>query len=108
MLFNFIEKKVVADKIRDYKWLRDDTTEKIIIVHQENNYGVVSNRRGFILQPTYSDIVNLGTALQPFYFTEKHVEEASIYVVIYYDATGKLVRRQVYEVEDYERIYCSK
>jgi hypothetical protein len=108
VLFNFIEKKVVADKIRDYKWLRDDATEKIIIVHQENNYGVVSNRRGFILQPTYSDIVNLGTSLHPFYFTEKHVEEASIYVVIYYDASGKLVHRQVYEVEDYERIYCSK
>jgi len=108
MIYNFIEKKIVADKIKSFRWLRDAPEEKLMIVHQENNYGVISNKRGFVLPATYSDIVNLGSALKPLYFTEKHVEEASIYVVIYYDEAGKLLRRQVFEVDDYERIYCSQ
>lgn len=107
MIYNFIEKKIVADKIKSFRWLRDSPEEKVLIVHQENNFGVISNKKGFVLPATYSDIVNLGSVLKPLYFTEKHVEEASIYVVIYYDETGKLLRRQVFEVDDYERIYCS-
>lgn len=107
MIYNFIEKKIVADKIKSFRWLRDTPEEKVMIVLQENNYGVISSKKGFVLPATYSDIVNLGSASKPMYFTEKHVEEASIYVVIYYDETGKLLRRQVFEVDDYERIYCS-
>lgn len=108
IIYNFIDKKVIADKIRNFKWLKNEAEEKILIVQQENNYGVISNRKGFILPATYSDIINLGSAAQPLYFTEKHVEEASIYVVIYYDELGKLLRRQVFEVNDYERIYCTQ
>lgn len=107
MIYNFIEKKIVADKIKSFRWLRDTPEEKVMIVLQENNYGVISNKNGFVLPATYSDIVNLGSVSKPLYFTEKHVEEASIYVVIYYDETGQLLRRQVFEVDDYERIYCS-
>jgi hypothetical protein len=40
------------------------------------------------------------------YFTEKHIEEASMYVVIYYDREGKFLRKEAYSSEDYERIYC--
>jgi hypothetical protein len=106
MIYNFITKKTLMRNIRDFRWLRDDPEDKIIIIHQDNHYGVISNRSGTVLQATYSDIINLGSTTQPMYFTEKHVEEASIYVVIYYDAAGKLIRRQVFETDDYEKIYC--
>jgi hypothetical protein len=108
MVYNFIEKKIIADKIRKFTWLRETNGDKLAIVQQENSYGVLSNRKGFILQPTFSDIINLGSSARPLYFTEKHVEEASIYVVIYYDENGQLLRRQVFENDDYERIYCSQ
>ncbi|MBX2946142.1 MAG: WG repeat-containing protein [Cyclobacteriaceae bacterium] len=107
MIYNFIDKRVVIGKIKSFRWLRDTPEEKLLIIFQENNYGVISNKNGTVLPATYSDIVNLGSVSKPLYFTEKHVEEASIYVVIYYDHTGKLIRRQVFEVDDYERIYCS-
>lgn len=107
ILFNFIEKKKIMDRIRDFRWIQDTEEEKILILHQDNYYGVIHNRKGIILPATYTDIINLGPATQPLYFTEKHVEEASIYVVIYYDANGKLLRRQVIEEDDYDTIYCS-
>jgi hypothetical protein len=61
-----------------------------------------------IIPVKFSDLVNVGSAEVPLYFTEKHVEEASLFVVIYYDHAGKILRREVYEQDDYERIYCHK
>jgi hypothetical protein len=107
IIYNFVEKKIVLDKIKTFKWVLDTDQEKIMIVQQENSYGVMSNKRGVIIPATFTDIVNLGSAMVPLYFTEKHVEEASIFVVIYYDKTGKQLRRQVYEADDYEKLYCS-
>ena len=41
------------------------------------------------------------------YFAEKYIIEADFYVVIYYDATGKILRKQIFtEAEEYDKIYC--
>ena len=69
---------------------------------------MISNRRGVVIPIKFSDIVNVGSPESPVYFTEKHVPEASIFVVIYYDAKGILLRKDVYEHDDYDRIYCSR
>ncbi|MFN3839791.1 MAG: WG repeat-containing protein [Cyclobacteriaceae bacterium] len=108
MLYNFVEKKKVLDRVRSFTWILDSETEKILIIRQDNHYGVIHSRKGYILPATYTDIINLGSVTQPLYFTEKFVEEASIYVVIYYDGNGKLLRRQVFEAEEYDKIYCSR
>ncbi|HMV10415.1 MAG TPA: WG repeat-containing protein, partial [Cyclobacteriaceae bacterium] len=107
ILYNFIDKRIVADKIKAFKWVLNSPKEKIMIIQQENKYGVISNTRGAVIPATFSDIVNVGSATQPVYFTEKHVEEASIFVVIYYDKEGVQLRKYVYEGGDYEKIYCS-
>lgn len=107
LIYNFIEKKVVMDKIRSYKMVNSSPQEKVMIVQQENKYGVVSSSRGIVIPTTFSDIVNVGSATVPLYFTEKHVEEASIFVVIYYDRNGVQLKKYVYEGDDYEKIYCS-
>jgi hypothetical protein len=107
LLINYETEEIILDRIRDFNWLRNSAEEKLVRVHRENYYGVISNRDGLIIPPTFHDLINLGTEEVPFYFTEKSVEEAGIYVVIYYDHTGKLVRRQAYEEEEYDRIYCN-
>lgn len=107
VFYNFVEKRVMMDKIKTFKWVQNTDQEKVLIIQQENAYGVISNRRGTILPATYTDIINLGSETTPLYFTEKHVEEASIFVVIYYDKNGIQLRKQVYETDDYDKIYCS-
>lgn len=93
-------------RIRSFETLQDNETERIVRVQQDNYFGVVSSRKGVVITPTFTEILNIGSDDKPFYFTEKHVEEAGIYVVIYYNADGKLVRKQVYEEEEYGKIYC--
>ncbi len=106
MVYKVFEKKFLHQQIKDYELIKDDDTERIAIIHQENEYGVLSNRRGIIIPATFSDVLNLGTSEKPLYFTEKNVEEARIFVVIYYDEQGKQIRRQIYESDEYDRIYC--
>ena len=106
MIYNIYENKITSSSIKDYQIIKDSKEERIAIVHQENEYGVISNTRGIIIPATFSDIINLGTPEKPLYFTEKHVEEADIFVVIYYDEKGVQIRREIYEAEDYDRIYC--
>ena len=75
-------------------------------VHRENYYGILSSVKGVMIQPSFTEIINLGDADHPFYFTEKQVEEAGIFVVVYFDSQGKLVRKQAFEEEEYDRILC--
>lgn len=107
LLLDRITKRMQPERIQSFTWIKRTPQEKLILFVSEGYYGVLSNRKGMILQPTYSYIRNLGTESEPFYLTEKHVEEAGIYVLIYYDASGRLVRRQVLEEEDYEKIKCN-
>ena len=106
MIFNIFSGKVTRGKIMDYHLVSDSRLEKVAIVHQDLYYGVVGSLRGEIIPPSFSDIVNVGSDEEPLYFASKNVEEAGIYVVIYYDKNGKLLRKQVYEEAEYEKIYC--
>jgi len=105
-LLNYFTQEVILDRVKDFSWINNTQAEKIAKVHRENYYGIMSNIHGAVVQASFTDIINLGTADQPFYFTEKQVEEAGIFVVVYFDKQGKLVRRHAYEEEEYERILC--
>ena len=76
------------------------------IVHQHTNYGVVHNQKGTIIPISYNDVVNVGSDEKPLYFTEKQVEEAAIFVVLYYNDKGELLRTAVYDQEEYDKLHC--
>jgi hypothetical protein len=107
IIYNIDQRKNIEESIRNIRYIVDSPDEKTGIIQQKNTFGVVSSKRGFIIPATFSYVVNVGSIEEPVYFTEKHVEEASIFVVIYYDRNGKMLYRQVYEEEDYEKIFCS-
>jgi hypothetical protein len=100
------DKDMRLSRIRSFQTIKDTGNERIVRVQQDNYFGIVSNRKGVVIPPTFTEIINIGSDEKPFYFTEKRVEEAGIYVVIYYNSQGKMVRKQVYEEEEYDKIYC--
>lgn len=100
--------KVILDKIKKFNHLKDSPTEKIALVLRDRAHGVISSVRGIIVPLEYTDIVNLGTKEIPLYFTEKHISEAGISVVVYYDQHGKIVRTQAMELNEFEKIFCDK
>lgn len=93
--------------VKSIRLIRDLPEEKLAIVDSEEGYGVMSSVRGVIVPLAFTDLVNVGSADDPMFFTEKHVAEASVFVVIYYDRDGTFLRRAIYEnAEQYEQIYC--
>jgi hypothetical protein len=108
MMYVIASQNVIINNIKDYHFIQDSPSEKIIVVRRDVSYGVLSNKRGEVIPSNFSDIINVGSPEEPLYFTEKNVEEAGIHVVIYYDKRGKLLRKQAYEEEEYDRIYCEE
>jgi hypothetical protein len=107
MLYEIRTGLVIMDKIKSLTLIRDKPEEKLAIVYQDANHGVVHSHNGIIVPISYSDIINVGSPENPLYFTEKHVEEASLFVVIYYDAQGRFLRKEIYDPDAYDRIYCN-
>jgi hypothetical protein len=98
--------KVEIDRVKDFATISDTSTEKCMLIRRENLYGVISSERGIIIPTAFNGINNVGTDENPLYFTRKDVKEAQIQVVIYYDQFGKLIRKQVYEETEFEKIVC--
>jgi hypothetical protein len=98
--------RVLMDGIRHIKVVREVAADKLVIVNAGHNFGVLHNQKGIIIPLSFTDIINVGSPRQPLYFAEKRVEEADLFVVLYYDAAGQVVRKEVYAHDDYERIYC--
>jgi hypothetical protein len=105
-LFDFRQSKELLKHVKAFHVISDRPEEKLAIVQQENYFGLLSNTRNMIIPTSFSFITNLGSEDDPLYFTAKEVEEAGIVVVIYYDRDGKLLRKQVYEEEEYTHIVC--
>ncbi|GHM98785.1 hypothetical protein WSM22_02750 [Cytophagales bacterium WSM2-2] len=106
VLFDFRKQRKILTRIKSFQVIKNAADEMVALVKQDNFFGVVSSSRGIIIAPSFSFVMNLGTEEEPVYFTSKEVEEAGIVVVIYYDKNGKLLRKQVYEDEEYSRIVC--
>ncbi len=98
--------RVLLDRVRNYTVVKDSPLERIFIVRQDNAFGVISSRHGIIIPIQYSDVINLGSKDVPLYFTERHIKEAGISVVVYFDQNGKIIRKQAMESDEFDKIVC--
>jgi hypothetical protein len=105
-LYDYRQGKDLLRHVKAVHLIADKPEEKLAMVQQENYFGILSNQRGMIIPASFSSITNLGSEDDPLYFTAKEVEEAGVVVVIYYDKEGKVLRKQVYEDEEYAQIIC--
>lgn len=106
-LYDIKHNRYTYEGISEYKVLRNDDKEKILLIIKNNQSGILSNKYGEVVSATFNDIINIGTAEMPVYFAEKYIIEAKFFVVIYYDAAGKILRKQIFtDEEEYEKIYC--
>ncbi len=106
LVYDIYSTQFIMSGLKDYRLIKNDPLERLAIIYKDNKYGVLSSTRGTIIPPTFTEIINLGTAEKPLYFTEKNVEEAEVFIVIYYDQNGVMRRRAIYEIEEYDNIYC--
>ncbi|HLF33694.1 MAG TPA: WG repeat-containing protein [Cyclobacteriaceae bacterium] len=100
--------KVAYDLITSFGKISGNSSETFYLVKAGplNQYGILSDVNGLVVNISFTDILNIGTTEGPVYFAEKYIQEADIYIVIYYAPDGSVIRKQVYSPEEYEKIYC--
>lgn len=106
MIYNILQKKILQDEIKKYEVIADVNGEKLAVVQHNDKYGVVSSKKGMLLPIDFAEIKNLGSVDTPLYFAEKHVEEAAVFIIHYFDKDGQLIKRIKCDEDEYERIYC--
>ena len=74
----------------------------------EDGYGLISSQEGIIIDPVFSEIINIGTTEEPFYLASKYMEQAGLHVLVYYNHKGERVRRQALTEEEFDKIICEK
>ncbi|WP_157638198.1 WG repeat-containing protein [Flexithrix dorotheae] len=105
-IFDYIDKYFIPETFDTFDYLRQDEEETIITTFRASGYGLLSNKRGRLIPEEYSQIVNLGDMETPLYFVEKDVSQAGLYILLYIDKNGEVIKKQVLQEKDYEKIAC--
>ena len=102
---NLYTNRIVHKDISRLDWISGRQSHKAIVKTSEG-YGLLDSKKGVLLNPGFNDIINLGTAMEPVFFTEKYIPEADYYVVIYYNQEMEVIRKQVFDSGNYDQVYC--
>ncbi len=70
--------------------------------------GILNSNNGMIINGTFTEIRNIGTLENPVFYAELFVNEALLYVVIIYNARGKILFRSAYTEEEYVKVICDE
>ncbi|MEQ6118226.1 WG repeat-containing protein [Reichenbachiella sp. MALMAid0571] len=107
-LYDIYSNKALFSGMLDFEYVSKRGQNTIIKYRTKTGMGVYSMKNGELFEPTFNDIINLGTEEVPFYLCEKSIREAGYYVAVYKNSTGETVRTQAYREEEYQRIVCEK
>ncbi len=105
-IIDVFSNEYLLEGITDFNHLKNEK-EQVLLIRIDDNYGIVSNLDGVIISPTFTDIIAIGSEDYQIYFAEKYISEAEFYIVIYYNATGEILKKQVFTDEEYDMIYCN-
>lgn len=99
--------RVLFSDIQDFEEVATGSdSEKLIKIYQEGMYGIISSTKGRLLPATYDEILVFGNETARMFMTEKYIPEAELYIVIYLDASGNMLKRQALTTEQYDKLYC--
>jgi hypothetical protein len=105
-LYDLANKIYFLQPFDEISYIQSTESEIVLKVYANQKYGILSNRRGPIIPTEYDDLGNAGDEKVPFYVAEKQIDTASVYLLFYFDQNGKLLRKQIFSEEVYEKIVC--
>ncbi|BDD04678.1 WG repeat-containing protein [Aureibacter tunicatorum] len=107
-LYDIYEKKLFGEKFNEFEVLIENEKEKVLIIRQNGQEGVLSSIKGLVIEPTLDQIVNIGDDQQPLYMGDKYVYEAELHILVYYDKSGERIKRLSLSNKEFKRLFCNK
>jgi hypothetical protein len=105
IFWDIAHNRPLLDNVSDF-WISDAAGKMIYKVLKGIGYGIWTVESGTILNSTYSEINIVTKGVETVFIGEKWVEEADIVILLYYDGTGKLFRKDVLSTAEYEDLTC--
>ncbi|MEH0157862.1 WG repeat-containing protein [Limibacter armeniacum] len=105
-LLNIKGKYFLPEVFESFRLVKETDDETVLITYRSTGYGVLSNKRGRIIIEEFSDIINLGTVEEPIYFVERSISQVGLYVILYFDKDGKLLKENILRERAYQNIVC--
>ena len=103
-----LSEPILYDSIADFTVLLEEESEQLLRIYQNQAYGVMSNRRGLVVPPIYDGITFWHNEVgQQTYLAENYDPRSRLYTVFYLNARGKVLRRQIMTIGEYDQLYCS-
>lgn len=103
-IYDLKESKFTENGIVTYTSITNGGTP--IISYQKGvGIGIYDSQKGVVLKPTYTAVDLEGAASQPYYRAEKHVEEAGLHILLYYDLDGELLFKNIMDEKAFGLLY---
>ncbi len=98
--------EVVKDGFQSIQLMVENERNNIFRFVKNGKYGLMSNRYGELLEPEFTDILNISTQENPFFFADQHLDKAGFHVVSYINEEGKLILSKAYTRAEFDKILC--
>ena len=105
-LYDFIN-KYYLETFETFNYFKNTDDEIIIMTYRSSGAGLISNKKGRVISEDYSEIYNLHNIETPFYVAEKHIPAADLFIVLYIDKTGKVVKNLTLNEYEYNKLSCN-
>lgn len=107
IFWDIYNRQALLDNVSDY-WVHDLGGRQVFKILKGIGYGIWSASDGVVLNSTFSEINILSKGLETMYVAEKWVEEADLVIMLYYDKSGRLFRKNVLSTAQYNNLTCQE
>ncbi|MDE0471584.1 MAG: WG repeat-containing protein [Ekhidna sp.] len=101
-----VDEEALTEPFSRYELLFENSEHKIFRYVQEGKLGMRSNNKGELLNPAFTDILNIGTEGKAVFLADQHLSRAKYHVVCYLNESGDLMFSNAYREEEFEKIIC--
>ena len=101
-----LDEEALTEPFSRYELLLENSEHKIFSYAQEGKLGMRSNEKGELLNPAFTDILNIGTEDRAIFLADQHLSWAKYHVVCYLNESGELLFSNAYREEEFEKIIC--
>ena len=105
-IVNLQTKRTLVDQLSGWEPMFENKDEQFIKLMRNGQYGIFSSKKGLILDATFSEVSNIGTNLAPVYKAEKYIDEADLYILLYYNRDATLFKKLVLSADQYKALNC--
>ena len=99
---------VLMESLEWLQLLFEQSGNRVFKFAKEGKLGLISNKRGLILEPEFTDIINIGNKNEPLFFADQHLSKAGYHVVSYVKKDGESIFSKAYRPEEFDRILCEE